>query len=424
MYMLKRTAAYIAAVIITVIFAQFACAQAADRESGVLGGRVIILDAGHGQNGEGGAYAGYNEHITMLKVAQKIKALLESYGATVHMTRPEQSHVLHPVRSSLINKWALQEVKNSRQAKLKQTSNQTELNALQNDINEIDRLLKIVQSIIDDPEKNAPLYLNYVYEEPYDRKIHPDWKKVFEFQNDPVIRDRFLAISLHSDSTGTPVNKTVDGATVFHIANTHTYTVNYYNSYSNEARSRQFGEQLLDNISKLGIRKRSVQFGAYYILREHNVPAVLVENGFHTNDQDRAKLSDDAFLDKLAQVYADTITDYFNKIEPGVLPEQKPDPKPQPETKTEPELMESESESESEPQLAEPLLLSTPEQCRMPKSFTVYKQQSFKSDKIASFSPQTVVVYQKTENGWGLIDTYLGKYWVYIEEAAEKTENK
>lgn len=431
--MLKRIANYITVMMIIItVFAQFAYTDAALVDSpaverGVLENRVIILDAGHGV-GQTSVYEGYNEQETMLKLAKKIKTELESHGATVYMTRPDQNHVDHPVRAALINKWALQEVKNSRQTKLTQTSDQTELNALQNEINEIDRLLKIVQSIIDDPEKNAPIYLNYVYEEPYDKKINPEWQKVFEFQNDPSVRDRFLAISLHSDATGTPADKTINGSTVFHIANTHTYTVNYYNNYSNETRSRQFGEQLLDNMSKLGIVKRNIQFGAYSIIREHNVPAVLVENGFHTNDQDRAKLLDDAFLDKLAVVYTDTITDYFGKFEPLSLPEQKSGTEPESEFELSLEFeSESDLKQESEPEfleLAESLLLSTPEHHNMPKSFIVYKQQSFKSNKIATFSPQEVFIYEKTDNGWGLIDTYLGKYWVYIGDVkiAEKVE--
>jgi N-acetylmuramoyl-L-alanine amidase len=36
-----------------------------------------------------------------------------------------------------------------------------------------------------------------------------------------------------------------------------------------------------------------------------------MENGYHTNDANRALLSDPAFLDALALVYAETIEAYF-----------------------------------------------------------------------------------------------------------------
>ena len=47
------------------------------------------------------------------------------------------------------------------------------------------------------------------------------------------------------------------------------------------------------------------------VLREVNVPAVLVENGFHTNPQDRALLSDPNFRQSLAVAYRNAIVEYF-----------------------------------------------------------------------------------------------------------------
>jgi N-acetylmuramoyl-L-alanine amidase len=47
------------------------------------------------------------------------------------------------------------------------------------------------------------------------------------------------------------------------------------------------------------------------VIRENNLPSTLMENGYHTNDANRALLSDPAFLDALALAYADTIEVYF-----------------------------------------------------------------------------------------------------------------
>jgi len=50
------------------------------------------------------------------------------------------------------------------------------------------------------------------------------------------------------------------------------------------------------------------------MIREHNVPGVLIENGFHTNDDDRANLMSDSFLDSLAYAYLNSISAYFDEL--------------------------------------------------------------------------------------------------------------
>lgn len=337
----------------------------------ILQNKIIILDAGHGL-GNTNTYAGYDEQAAMLKLAQKIKNILEAYGATVYMTRSGQNDVSLPVRAAMINKWALQAVRDS----------QEKANATQNEINEIDRLLSITQKIINSPETYAPVYMNYPFDYTYTQKITPEWQKIFEYQNNAAVRDNFLVISLHSDSSEKPVDTSIQGATVYYSSNNYEYNMNYYTGYSNEQRSYYFGEHLLNGIEKLGIRKRRTEPECFFIIREHNLPCVLVENGFHTNAQDRAKLSDDSFLEKLALVYADTVAGYFTEYEN--LPQSQ--------------------------------ILEKPEQHYISRSFTVYKEPSFTSDKVASFSPQTITIYATTENGWALISTHAGKYWAYIDK--------
>jgi hypothetical protein len=73
-----------------------------------------------------------------------------------------------------------------------------------------------------------------------------------------------------------------------------------------------FGEIILDHIHKTGIQRFEVKYANFFVLREHNLPAVLVENGHHTNSADRAKLMDDEFLDNLALAYLDAIIAFFN----------------------------------------------------------------------------------------------------------------
>jgi len=265
--------------------------------SGDLAGKVIILDAGHGAE-DTNRFAGYDEQAVMLKLTLKLKERLESMSAEVFLTRPDK-HDLHlSVRSALINQRALAELIGEGRG---------------NDV-ELDRLIGIMQSVIDDPDTYAPVYFNFPFDYTYTREIHEDLRLIFEYQEDPYIRDRFLMISLHSNATGRPVSRNIRGVDIFHISNDISRNATYFAGYSNTERNLFFAETLMDAIDNIGLPKRRIQAYHYFVLREHNLPAVLVENGFHTNVDDREKLMDDDFLDELANVYAETIVKYFNSI--------------------------------------------------------------------------------------------------------------
>jgi len=270
--------------------------------SGVLDGKVIILDAGHGIDTTN-YYQGYCEHTAMLSLALKIKPLLEERGATVHLTRPSGEGVLLSTRIAMSNIWSLEAIKKS---KVRSTDDEI---ILIKELHEIDRLINIMQSVIDDPDDFAPIYFNTPFSP--DVTIHPDLERIFELQSDPVIGQNFLFISLHSNATGRPVNTAVHGADVFYAGNNHSGLSHYYSNYSYVRQNVYFGNIILDHIQKTGIQKRKVSSANFFVVREHNIPAVLVENGHHTNTQDRANLMNDYFLERLAFAYLDAITAYF-----------------------------------------------------------------------------------------------------------------
>lgn len=281
----------------TVLIAVFvfiaACVpRAVAADTGSLKGKTIILDAGHGY-GNTNTYAGYDEQVAMFKLAQKIKPLLEARGATVHMTRPTQADVSLYKRAALINMWAMQTVRSA------SARNSGELK-------EVDRLIGVLQSIIDNP-KNASIYMNAPYSTR--RKISTDLKKIFEYENTPEVYNRFLVISLHSNATPTPINTSAQGADVFVASGGSSYY-----GYSNIQRSSSFGNQLLNKFPKLGIRRNIINSSNLLMVREHNLPGVLVENGFHTNKSDRTMLLSDTFLERLASSYADAISEYFSSL--------------------------------------------------------------------------------------------------------------
>jgi len=283
--------------------------------SNELAGKVIILDPGHGASTTN-KYKGYDEQVAMLKLALKIKPLLESHGATVHLTREAHETVTLSERAAKINIWALEAVKESWQR------GDAQNDGVEADIAEIDRLIGIMHSIAEDPDETGGIYMNAPFKP--ERSIHPDLAKAFELQGNPAIGSRFLLISLHSNATRSPINSSMNGATAFHISSSHRNTSKYYSGYSFSEQSRYFGNVLLDHIDAVGIRKRGVAIENYFMIREHNLPGVLLENGYHTNDRDRANLSDDGFLDRLALAYLDAAIAYFDGLpfpfaEPGPL---------------------------------------------------------------------------------------------------------
>ena len=52
----------------------------------------------------------------------------------------------------------------------------------------------------------------------------------------------------------------------------------------------------------------------------------------------------------------------------------------------------------------------------MPWSFAAYEEPDFMAKRVCAFSPQTVRVVASKHDGWLLINTYLGEYWIYGEK--------
>jgi len=302
-----------ATIIFIFIFSMMFVIPVAASETDVLSGRVIILDPGHGDD-TANFFQGYNEPVVMLKLAEIIKSLLEEHGATVHLTRTDSVNVPLSTRIALTNIWSLELL---REIKIKNTN---DIDSINDQMNDIAESIKIMHKIISNPDDHASVYFNTPFARPV--TMHPDLQRIFELQSDPDLGERILFISLHSNATGTPINTNVRGADVFHVSNTLRDLTGYYTDYSHYIQSMHFGEILLDLIHDTGIQRRSVSHANFFVLREHNLPAVLVENGYHTNPRDRANLMNDDYLLQLAHAYLEaTIAFYADKPLPAVSTE-------------------------------------------------------------------------------------------------------
>lgn len=271
--------------------------------------KIVILDPGHhtGSNG----YQGYDEGAYMLDLAYTIKPLLEAQGATVHLTREDTHPVLLGYRVGLVYRLTLDAYIEAKEEE-KRAASTLELDQLSIEIEDATSLLHIADKLMYETEDYREIYTNTPFSLEEERVIHPDTARIFEIQADPIVADKFIFISLHSNATGKPIDNTINGADVFYTGNT-IYPV-YYDNYATTAKNRYFANLVLGNLNQIGIASNEVQEYLFYVNREMNIPSVLVENGFHTSKKDRDLFQSKGFMDKMASGYEKAIMTYFQEV--------------------------------------------------------------------------------------------------------------
>lgn len=81
----------------------------------------------------------------------------------------------------------------------------------------------------------------------------------------------------------------------------------YYSSPESK-ESTAYAESIINAVSLSDeIKARDAKTEGYYVLRNTQMPAVLVEMGFLSNYSERQKLSDDEYQEILSQKIADGI---------------------------------------------------------------------------------------------------------------------
>jgi N-acetylmuramoyl-L-alanine amidase len=110
-----------------------------------------------------------------------------------------------------------------------------------------------------------------------------------------------LFVSVHYNSAP---NKKAHGIEVF-----------YYNDKNNNKRkeeSKKLAGFVLDNVIDLTKAKnRGVKQENFAVIRETKMPAVLIESGFLSNEEESAKIRDPAYVKRIAQGVAKGVHDYL-----------------------------------------------------------------------------------------------------------------
>lgn len=306
--------------------------------SQILAGRHIILDPGHGIGMN--MYKGYDEGVQMLYFSEILKPKLEQLGATVYVTRTDENVITLSKRISYANKISLEVLKKAKYNQIN-SLNYEDLNQVLDEIVEINRLIAIMDNLIDDETKlelievenedgeiekvtiaDANDDIEYLglaytyYRLPYtnsdDRQVHEDIEKMFKLQEQDDVGSRMLFISLHTNATPLPIDESLNGITSYMVINDLSYNINYYNDYHYVDNNTLFSELVIDKVGDLGMQKLPIEINNFFVNRETNMPSVLTENGFHTNDTDRENLLDDDFLNDMADAYCDALLEYFS----------------------------------------------------------------------------------------------------------------
>ncbi|MCY3027292.1 N-acetylmuramoyl-L-alanine amidase [Aerococcus sp. JJEM-2022a] len=127
-----------------------------------------------------------------------------------------------------------------------------------------------------------------------------------------------IFVSMHHNAMGAANRGTAQGIETYYYQ----YFKNYpsqINPYHNNAQrltnsaylAKQIQNQL---IGSTGAVNRGVQSNTFAVLRETDIPAVLIEYGFGDNSQELSRLRNSNYQDKLVQATANAIDAYFNNV--------------------------------------------------------------------------------------------------------------
>lgn len=115
-----------------------------------------------------------------------------------------------------------------------------------------------------------------------------------------------IFISVHSNSN---TNSNIHGNEVYHARNA-------------SSRSKVLGRLIHQHIvDETGLKDNGVRKADFYVLKNTDMPAVLVETAYISHAGDEARLADEGFREEIAHSIARGVRDYF-----AVENEIKPDP--------------------------------------------------------------------------------------------------
>lgn len=257
---------------------------------GVLSGKTVIVDAGHGGKDNGAIVDDVKEKDINRKVADYLITYLKEDGANVIETRKDDETLYLYDRPTLANlAVALESYIRSSDAEKKDA---------------IGTIILDLEAILHDETDSLP----YLYRKGED--MNEELKTIFELTN---AIDDMVFVSIHSNVTGSE-EVSLQGLDIILTGNEIESKYPGYNLYNDEEREL-FGKALGENISnEAEINLRRIYFGDYAVLREENLPSSLVELGYMDNVDDLKKLTSTESQKAFARGIEKGIIQYFEEV--------------------------------------------------------------------------------------------------------------
>ncbi|MFJ7954597.1 N-acetylmuramoyl-L-alanine amidase, partial [Lysinibacillus sp. NPDC096418] len=126
----------------------------------------------------------------------------------------------------------------------------------------------------------------------------------------PTLQDRVdftnanygeIFVSIHVNAAG---NKSAQGTETY-------YAITAGDVYQEDMDlAKLVNDQIVNNLE---MKNRDIKESKYYVIANTNIPAILVELGFLSNIEDRAKLTDDHYIELFAESIYQGISQYYAK---------------------------------------------------------------------------------------------------------------
>lgn len=162
-------------------------------------------------------------------------------------------------------------------------------NAIEKDI-----ALVVALAAADKLAARDDFYIEVTRETDIDRNLELGLEERVDF-SDRQNADLFVSVHCNAMAPGHPAS----GFEVFH----------YYGSKNGNQAATEVFKTLERNIPE--IAPRSVKEAGFYVIKNTQAPAILVECGFLTSDQDRPNLESATFQQKYGEAIATGILQYF-----------------------------------------------------------------------------------------------------------------
>ncbi|WP_161633599.1 N-acetylmuramoyl-L-alanine amidase [Fervidicella metallireducens] len=302
---------------------------------GSLSGKIVVIDPGHGFNDPGVTRENVYEKTMTLDMGLRLKRILTEAGAMVIMTRATDGNSGYNslyYRSAVANKLIVdlereklekenaefeKQMSNFQNLLISKGAELEKLNSEDREINKqkIDDLTKEIAELTESSDElkekidlnktriedlyNMSLTFNYYIEQPSYKERYGIMKnplemaKVFELTKEKYNKD-IVFVSIHCNSTTAETQTSASGVQVYVQTENDTYYTDYYNNYDYERR-KILGMSLLQELNlSTGFSKKytSLFKSRLSVLRENNLPSVLVEIGFFNNPSDLKIIKD------------------------------------------------------------------------------------------------------------------------------------